>query len=77
MIYPRPSDLTLSVPRTAVPGDCPACGAAALQAYPVLAETGWFDVVKCQECLHSVSRVRGPMLGSLEVYSSLLPNAVS
>jgi transcription elongation factor Elf1 len=77
VIYPRPTEKTLSVAREAVEGTCPRCGDAALQRYPVLAETGWFDVVKCQSCLHSVSRERGPMLGPVQVYSSLLPDAVS
>jgi transcription elongation factor Elf1 len=77
MIYARPTELTLSVTRETVDGACPACGASALQRYPVLAETGWFNVVKCQECLHSVSRERGAMYGHIQVYSSLLPNSVS
>ncbi|ALJ19281.1 hypothetical protein [Microbacterium sp. No. 7] len=53
------------VERRAVEGTCPACGAEALAAYPVCTEGGWFDVVKCQECLHSVSRERGPLLGPI------------
>jgi vanillate/4-hydroxybenzoate decarboxylase subunit D len=31
----------------------------------VLGEGGLWDVVKCQECLTSVSRERAPRLGSL------------
>jgi vanillate/4-hydroxybenzoate decarboxylase subunit D len=77
VIYPRPTTKTVSVEREPVDGACPRCGAAELQRYPVLAETGWFDVVKCQACLHSVSRERGPLLGPVQVYSSLLADAVS
>jgi hypothetical protein len=46
-----------------VDGVCPECGAAALCQYPVLAADGWFQVVKCQQCLCSVSRERWHALG--------------
>lgn len=65
--YPRPAELTLSVEKEPVQGTCPACGAAALMQYPVLSEGGWFQVVKCQECLHSVSRERWSRLGPIEL----------
>jgi hypothetical protein len=58
--------------RTSVDGDCPRCGAADLAAYPVCSEGGWFDVVKCQSCLHSVSRERGPLLGSIQLLADLI-----
>ena len=61
--YPRPTTSTVAVQRAAVSGDCPACGAAALAAYPVLSEGGWWRVVKCQRCLHAVAREPGPLLG--------------
>jgi vanillate/4-hydroxybenzoate decarboxylase subunit D len=38
-----------------------------LMAYPVNSEGGWFDVVKCQECFHSLSRTRGPRLGAIQL----------
>lgn len=47
-------------------GVCPACGAAALRSYPVLSEGGWFLVVKCQECLTSVSRDGWNRLGYVD-----------
>lgn len=62
--FTRPSDEQLFVERTAMDGACPACGAAALRGYLVLSEGGWWSVVKCQECLHSVSREPAPPLGS-------------
>jgi len=65
--YPRPEELTLSVERTDADGECPECGQGPLQSYPVLSEGGWWDVVKCQNCLHSVSREPGPRLGSIEM----------
>lgn len=57
----------MSLARQPVDGACPCCGATALAAYPVNSEGGWFDVVKCQHCLHSVSRDRGPLLGQLQL----------
>ena len=63
---------SLQVERTPVEGACPACGAAELQRYPVNSEGGWFDVVKCQSCLHSVRRDPGPLLG----YISLLEDTL-
>ncbi|GAB3655949.1 hypothetical protein GCM10027589_15370 [Actinocorallia lasiicapitis] len=65
-------DDTPQVPREPVPGDCPRCGAAALRAYPVLSEGGWFLVVKCQTCLHSVSRERWTLLGPVRLTSAEL-----
>jgi vanillate/4-hydroxybenzoate decarboxylase subunit D len=53
--------------RDPVEGDCTRCGASALMAYPVYSEGGWFDVVKCQECFHSLSRTRGPRLGAIQL----------
>lgn len=53
----------LHLEREAVDGTCPECGSAGLQRYPVHSEGGWFDVVKCQQCLHSVKRERGSRLG--------------
>lgn len=59
------------VERTPVEGECSACGAAALMRYPVLSEGGWFDVVKCQRCLHSESREPDPV-GPVAVPSAVL-----
>jgi hypothetical protein len=55
---------TRSVTRTPVEGACPECGASQLASYPIYGEGGWWDVTKCQACLASVARVRGPLLGS-------------
>lgn len=64
--FPRPGEKTLSVERKRVVGACDACGAEDLATYPVVSEGGWWEVVKCQTCLVSVERTRGPMLGSYE-----------
>jgi vanillate/4-hydroxybenzoate decarboxylase subunit D len=52
-----------TVDRDPVDGVCPACGGQDLQKYPVLSEGGWFVAVKCQRCLHSLSRERWNRLG--------------
>ncbi|MFL9995165.1 hypothetical protein PQR34_31965 [Paraburkholderia sediminicola] len=53
----------LHLEREPVDGACPECGSDALKRYPVHSEGGWFDVVKCQVCLHSIKRERGARLG--------------
>jgi len=62
--FPRPTSKTLAVVRTPVAGRCPQCGEEDLAEYPVMSEGGWWEVVKCQKCLASISRTRGPRLGS-------------
>jgi vanillate/4-hydroxybenzoate decarboxylase subunit D len=62
--FPRPNTLTVSSARTPVPGNCPECAAPALASYRVMSEGGWWLVVKCGHCLHSVSREPGPLLGA-------------
>jgi vanillate/4-hydroxybenzoate decarboxylase subunit D len=44
--------------REPIDGSCPNCGESGLARYQVLAEGGWFEVVKCQNCLHSIERTR-------------------
>lgn len=41
----------------------PACESTRLARYPVHSEGGWFDVVKCQACLHSIRREPASRLG--------------
>jgi hypothetical protein len=65
--YPRPNEPFLFVAREPIEGDCPECGVDDLRRYPVLTEGGWFQVVKCQACLHSISRERWHLLGPVEV----------
>ena len=77
MIYPRPEQKTLAVERQPAEGTCPECGGDTLERYPVLSAGGWFDGVKGQEGLGSVQRVKGPLLGPVQVWSSLLPDARS
>jgi hypothetical protein len=56
--FPRPKDETLFEERRKVDDLCPECGGADIAAYRVLTDGGWHDVVKCQGCLHSLSRAR-------------------
>jgi hypothetical protein len=60
MRYERPTELLVHQERTPVAGECPECSEPRLDAYPVLSEGGWFNVVKCRACLHSVERVADP-----------------
>jgi hypothetical protein len=62
----------LSVTRTKVEGACAECGQSALARYPVLAESGWFEVVKCQACLHSASRQKWNRLGYIRLIEDAL-----
>jgi vanillate/4-hydroxybenzoate decarboxylase subunit D len=61
--FPRPQETHLVAPREPASGACPECGGR-LADYRVLSEGGWWDVRKCQDCLHSLSRVPAPPLGS-------------
>jgi hypothetical protein len=62
--FPRPDQLHLDATREPVEGTCPECGSDDLADYRVLSEGGWWDVRKCQTCLHSISRRRAPAFGS-------------
>jgi predicted RNA-binding Zn-ribbon protein involved in translation (DUF1610 family) len=62
--FQRPAERYLHVVRSAVEGTCPTCGAAELAAYRVLSDRGFFNVVKCQRCLHSLEREPAPPFGS-------------
>ncbi len=63
------NDSGIRVERTPVDGACPECRQTGLHAYPVLSEGGWFEVVKCQHCLCSVSRKRWHLLGPVHLTS--------
>ncbi|MEV6257921.1 MULTISPECIES: hypothetical protein [Nocardia] len=62
----------LEVTREPRDGTCPRCGAAELRAYPVVAERGWVRVVKCQHCLHSVTREAWHRLGPIQLLADLV-----
>jgi hypothetical protein len=62
--FPRPERQYLSVERAPAEGVCPECGGRSLADYRVLGEGGWWDVRKCQDCLASLRRERGPLFGS-------------
>ena len=73
--YQRPEERFLDVERQVVKGTCPGCGSHDVKAYPVLSDGGWWDVRKCQSCLVSLSRERGPRFGSIEPLTALLPTS--
>lgn len=70
--FPRPTELRLSVEREPVEGTCANCGADSLHAYPVLSEGGWYQVIKCTECLTSKSREKWNLLGPITHLSDTL-----
>lgn len=70
--YARPDEQFLHVAREDAEGACPECGAQALKSYPVLSDGGWWDVTKCQECLCSVRREPGPLLGGIQLLTDLV-----
>lgn len=73
-MFIRPDTPTVAISPAPRPGKCPECGHESLAAYRVLSEGGWWDVVKCRDCLVSVERTRGPLLGVLsEAVQSLIP----
>jgi len=67
----NPVQETVSVEREPVAGACSDCGKEELMRYPVLSEGGWYQVVKCQSCLHSESREPDPV-GPVEIASVVL-----
>lgn len=62
--FPRPQQLRLYEERIPAEGHCPECEQSDLRKYRVLSEGGWWEVVKCQACLNSLSREPAPPLGS-------------
>lgn len=61
--FPRSNETRLYSPRETLDRECSGCGSVRAAAYRVLSEGGWWDVVKCQDCLKSLERVRAPRLG--------------
>jgi transcription elongation factor Elf1 len=62
--FTRPSEKFVHAKREPVDGTCPECGGQTLSAYRVLSDGGWWDVVKCSNCLESVERNPAPPFGS-------------
>ena len=56
----------MTVEKILVAGPCPECGAHALKRYEVLSAGGWFQVVKCQDCLASIERKPWNRLGYVD-----------
>lgn len=63
--FRRPVTATVKAERLSVAGSCTECGKQSLESYRVMSEGGWWLVVKCQNCLASVSREPGPLFGPL------------
>ena len=56
--FPRPTEERLYEKKEKIDATCPECGKRDIAAYKVLTDGGWFDVVKCQDCLYSLKRER-------------------
>ena len=56
--FPRPREESLYEKKRKVNSVCPECGNGNIAAYRVLSDGGWWDVVKCQDCLYSLKRER-------------------
>jgi hypothetical protein len=56
--FPRPKEERLFEKKEKVDRACPECGSTDINAYRVLTDGGWWDVIKCQDCLHSLERKR-------------------
>ncbi|TSD94087.1 hypothetical protein FOS14_21410 [Skermania sp. ID1734] len=72
MSEPENSGDSLVLERTPVEGSCPRCGAEELRRYPVIAETGWLEVVKCQNCLLSTERTPWNRLGPIQLLVDMI-----
>lgn len=71
--YPRPEAKEVYLQKRKVEGVCPQCMGHNVMAYPVVTDGGWWDVVKCQDCLHSLERKKSPnRYGSLRLLTDLL-----
>jgi hypothetical protein len=63
--FPRPHSTRLYVDREPVEdARCPECKGRTISAYRVLSEGGWWNVIKCQDCLASLERSPASPLGS-------------
>ena len=56
--FPRPVQERIYEKKKKVKSICLECGSHDIAAYRVLTDGGWWDVVKCQDCLHSLKRER-------------------
>ena len=72
MTEDRDTPTTLVLERTPADGYCPRCGAEELRRYPVVSEGGWFQVLKCQNCLLSLDRSPWSRLGPIQLLTDLL-----
>ncbi len=70
--FKRPNELFVSQNKESIEGTCPECAEADLKRYPVLSDEGWLLVVKCQQCLFSISRKKWNRLGHIKLETDRL-----
>ncbi len=56
--FQRPAEESLYEKKIKLHRMCLECGSHNVAAYRVLSDAGWWDVVKCQDCLCSLERSR-------------------
>lgn len=56
--FPRPAGERLFEKKEKVNQRCSECGSHNIASYKVLTDGGWWDVVKCQDCLYALDRKR-------------------
>ncbi|AEA24660.1 hypothetical protein Psed_2456 [Pseudonocardia dioxanivorans CB1190] len=60
MLFGRPEETELSVPRTRLDETCPRCGGGDVEGYTMLDLRGWCLVARCPGCLHVLRREPSP-----------------
>ena len=72
LTYTRPTEKFISVKKENVASQCPQCKSTNIKKYPVLSNSGWYQVVKCQDCLYSLEREKGLRYGSIGLVSDFM-----
>lgn len=49
--FPPSGETESHVERESVDRTCPSCGSNDVARYPTLRFKGWFEIVRCQECM--------------------------
>jgi transposase-like protein len=72
LTYTRPTERFIFVQREEVAAQCPQCKSKNIKKYPVFSSSGWYQVVKCQDCLYSLERKKGPLCGEIGLISDFM-----
>lgn len=72
LTYTRPTEKFIFIKKEDVAAQCPQCKSTNIKKYPVFANSGWYQVVKCQDCLYSLEREKGPRYGVIGLVSDFM-----